>query len=218
MKTDREIACDTSVLRMLGADDHESYGHTLIDLAEKISHSPFPFATGMSGSMAQMQRRIINIATYQKESFQKVFPASWPIFSSRLFWQASSLSCPSMPPTAAAMPSRSRAGTSHTSTWMIPLEKTRAVLSCTMPKMTHGRSTIRNAPSHASRLFPPIRYTAPCSGLKPGSSRRNSLCWNGTDNTMPMRHGTATRRCSRPCRIRLHGIFRRSTGRQDSLP
>lgn len=71
MKTDREIACDTSVLRMLGADDHESYGHTLIDLAEKISHSPFPFATGMSGSMAQMQRRIINIATYQKESFQK---------------------------------------------------------------------------------------------------------------------------------------------------
>ncbi len=71
MKTDREIACDTSVLDILEADDHERYGHTLIDLAEKISRASFPFATGMSGSMAQMQRRIINIANYQKESFHK---------------------------------------------------------------------------------------------------------------------------------------------------
>lgn len=71
MKTDREIACDTSVLDMLETDDHERYGHTLIDLAEKISRASFPFATGMSGSMAQMQRRIIHIANYQKESFHK---------------------------------------------------------------------------------------------------------------------------------------------------
>ena len=71
MKNDREIACDTSVLNLLGMDACQDYGTTLINFAEKTSRSPFPFAAGISGSMAQVQKRILNIATYQPVSFRK---------------------------------------------------------------------------------------------------------------------------------------------------
>lgn len=71
MKTDREIACDTSVLKLLDEDAYEDYGNTLINFAEKVSLTPFPFAAGMSGSMKQMQKRIRNIAGYHPASFRK---------------------------------------------------------------------------------------------------------------------------------------------------
>lgn len=71
MRTDREIACDTSVLKLLGTDEYQDYGNALINFAEKISRSPFPFAAGISGSMAQMQKRIVNIANYRKASFRQ---------------------------------------------------------------------------------------------------------------------------------------------------
>lgn len=71
MKNDREIACDTSVLKMLKEDMYEDYGNTLINFAEKISHLSFPFTTGISGSMAQMKKRILNIANYHPISFRK---------------------------------------------------------------------------------------------------------------------------------------------------
>lgn len=71
MRSDREIACDTSVLKLLKSDDHVAYGNTLINFAEKISLTPFPFASGISGNMKQMKRRILNIASYEKPTLQK---------------------------------------------------------------------------------------------------------------------------------------------------
>ena len=71
MLNDREIACDTSVLTMLEEGAYEDYGNTLINLAEKISHSPFPFAAGLGGNKKQIERRIINIILYEKPTFQK---------------------------------------------------------------------------------------------------------------------------------------------------
>lgn len=71
MRNDREVACDTSVLKMLEEDDYEDYGNTLINFAEKISLTPFPFSTGISGNMKQMKKRIINIASYEKPSVWK---------------------------------------------------------------------------------------------------------------------------------------------------
>ena len=70
MRSDRETACDAAVLDLLDENDYENYGHTLLGLAEKISFTPFPFAVGISGSMKQMQKRIIQIATYKKPSAQ----------------------------------------------------------------------------------------------------------------------------------------------------
>ncbi len=71
MRNDREVACDSSVLKMLGADFHEDYGNTLINFVEKVSLTPFPFAAGLGGNMKQMKRRIINISSYEKPTFRK---------------------------------------------------------------------------------------------------------------------------------------------------
>lgn len=71
MCNDREVACDTSVLKMLKEESYEDYGNTLINFAEKISLTPFPFTAGLSGSMKQMKQRIINIASYENPSIWK---------------------------------------------------------------------------------------------------------------------------------------------------
>ena len=71
MRGDREIACDSSVLNLLKSDDYVTYGNTLINFAEKISLTPFPFSSGIGGNMKQMKRRILNIASYEKPTLQK---------------------------------------------------------------------------------------------------------------------------------------------------
>nr|MDE6852348.1 BlaR1 family beta-lactam sensor/signal transducer [Lachnospiraceae bacterium] len=68
MRCEREIACDSSVLQMLPETEYENYGNTLINFAEKISLSPFPFVTGIGGNKKQIRKRILNIANYRKES------------------------------------------------------------------------------------------------------------------------------------------------------
>lgn len=73
MRSEREIACDSSVLQMLRETEYENYGNTLINLAEKISRenfffTPFPFFTGIGGNMKQIQKRILNISKYKKKS------------------------------------------------------------------------------------------------------------------------------------------------------
>lgn len=68
MRNDREIACDSAVLDLLKEEDYVDYGNTLIQFAEKISLSPFPFASGISGSIRQIKKRIINITGYHPES------------------------------------------------------------------------------------------------------------------------------------------------------
>ncbi|ASM69047.1 BlaR1 family beta-lactam sensor/signal transducer [Blautia hansenii] len=71
MRNDREIACDTSVLKMLKADDYVAYGNTLLNLAGKLSLTPHPFVSGISGNMKQMKRRILSIASYEKPTAKK---------------------------------------------------------------------------------------------------------------------------------------------------
>ncbi|MDE5782609.1 MAG: BlaR1 family beta-lactam sensor/signal transducer [Lachnospiraceae bacterium] len=71
MYCDREVACDTSVLKMLDKKSYNDYGNSLINFAEKISFTTFPFFSGISGNMKQMKKRIINIASYKKPSLLK---------------------------------------------------------------------------------------------------------------------------------------------------
>lgn len=59
----------SGIIIILFENAYVEYGNTLINFAEKISLSPFPFASGLSGNMKQMKRRIINIASYKKPSF-----------------------------------------------------------------------------------------------------------------------------------------------------
>lgn len=71
MRIDREVACDTSVLKLLTVDDYQNYGNTLINFAEKMSMTSFPFATGIGGNIKQLKRRIINITSYKKPTLMK---------------------------------------------------------------------------------------------------------------------------------------------------
>ena len=71
MRCDREVACDTSVLKMLEENSYEAYGSTLINFAEKVSLTPFPFVSGIGGSMAHIQKRILNIANYRPVTFKR---------------------------------------------------------------------------------------------------------------------------------------------------
>ena len=66
IRSDREIACDTAVLKVLGEENALAYGNTLIHLAEKMSLDIFSSVSGMSGTMRQLTRRIRCIAAYQK--------------------------------------------------------------------------------------------------------------------------------------------------------
>lgn len=76
MRNDRELACDASVLGILSEKDYGMYGHTLLNFAEKISLFSFPFAPGLGGSGKQMQRRIRNIASYQKPTLRRTIKST----------------------------------------------------------------------------------------------------------------------------------------------
>ena len=71
MCNDREIACDTSVLNMLAEESYRDYGNTLINYAEKVSHIHILFTASLSGNKKQLEKRILNIASYKKPSFTK---------------------------------------------------------------------------------------------------------------------------------------------------
>lgn len=71
MRSDRELACDTAVLELLGESDRQNYGYTLLRLAEKRSLTAFPSALGIGGNQKQMQKRIRNIASYRIPSVRK---------------------------------------------------------------------------------------------------------------------------------------------------
>ena len=94
MKSDREVACDASVLALLDEKAYGDYGNTLINFAEKVSLNPFPFATGLSGNMTQMKQRILNISSYQKPSVWKKITGItvWGITSAAFFILAPILS------------------------------------------------------------------------------------------------------------------------------
>ncbi|MCI8417187.1 MAG: BlaR1 family beta-lactam sensor/signal transducer [Lachnospiraceae bacterium] len=70
MRNDQEVACDTSVLDMLEADDCEAYGYALLRFAEKVSRSPSPFAAGLGGAGKQLEQRILHIASYKKPTLR----------------------------------------------------------------------------------------------------------------------------------------------------
>lgn len=64
MQNDCEVACDSSVLQLLKKEQYQDYGNTLINFAQKVSSSPFSFASPLGGTMSQMKKRIRNIASY----------------------------------------------------------------------------------------------------------------------------------------------------------
>lgn len=100
MRSDREIACDASVLELLDEKEYEAYGHTLLNFAEKISHASFPFSAGISSTKKQMRKRILHISSYQKPSVRQKIKgcAVWSLLAIVLIGLSPMLSAYAAPP------------------------------------------------------------------------------------------------------------------------
>ncbi len=68
MRNDRELACDASVLSLLGEEDCTDYGYTLLRFAGKLSGTAYPLSAGLAGTRKQITKRIMSIASYRPEN------------------------------------------------------------------------------------------------------------------------------------------------------
>ncbi|SDM44534.1 BlaR1 family beta-lactam sensor/signal transducer [Sediminibacillus halophilus] len=69
MRLDREIACDSAVLKTLDQDNYAAYGDTIIKFAEKsISASRFAMVNQLASSKQHLKERIVRIAAFKTES------------------------------------------------------------------------------------------------------------------------------------------------------
>ncbi len=198
IRTDREIACDTSVLEIIGEDSRIDYGNTLINFAEKISFSPFQFSLGINGNAAQIRKRILNIAGYRPATVRR-----------KLYGL---LSC---------------VLTAILLSGFLPALSSRAADTDRYHGRENGRnisdldlSTYFGAYDGSFVLYEAAsdswqlrltRSTAPCSAFSQASSPGRIRGYPGTGRIMPSIPGTRTRLWNLPCLILSHGIFRRST-------
>ncbi|MCP1306897.1 M56 family metallopeptidase [Paenibacillus tyrfis] len=71
MREDQEMAADALALSYIGAEQKESYGHTIIRLLEHyVTLYPTPGMANLSGGKQQIKRRIIMIKNYHKKSYR----------------------------------------------------------------------------------------------------------------------------------------------------
>ncbi|WP_342772291.1 BlaR1 family beta-lactam sensor/signal transducer [Bacillus yapensis] len=69
MRLDREIACDTAVLKSLDTDSYSEYGNTIINFIDRsIRKRTFSLATQLNGSKEQIKKRIERIADFAPET------------------------------------------------------------------------------------------------------------------------------------------------------
>lgn len=69
MRTDREIACDYTVLKGLDEEHVVPYGKTILHFAQMLSRTePLAMTTSIGGPKSQIQKRIESIAHYKKDT------------------------------------------------------------------------------------------------------------------------------------------------------
>ncbi|GIN84419.1 BlaR1 family beta-lactam sensor/signal transducer [Heyndrickxia sporothermodurans] len=69
IRSDRELACDASVLNLLDESRYTEYGYTIIHFADKKYDRAYGrFSTGMGGTKKQLKQRIQSIANYSGDS------------------------------------------------------------------------------------------------------------------------------------------------------
>lgn len=80
MRADRELACDELVLKVLGNEESESYGHTLVSLLKSVKHNRLvPVTIGLSDDHHNLKRRVNMIANFTKK------PVIWSIIGLVVF-------------------------------------------------------------------------------------------------------------------------------------
>lgn len=71
IRSDRELACDASVLNHLDPQACHTYGLTLLNFAQRRSVDTSPFISELGGTKRQMQKRISLIASHRKLTTRK---------------------------------------------------------------------------------------------------------------------------------------------------
>lgn len=72
IQTDREIACDSAVIRQIGTQHRFDYGCTILKYAGRIHRGvSFSAASGLGGRNAQLKQRLSQIAEYSSQSRPK---------------------------------------------------------------------------------------------------------------------------------------------------
>lgn len=183
MRCEREVACDSAVLQMLYETDYEAYGNTLINLAEKISLSPFPFALGIGGSMEQMKRRILNIANFKKATmFQKLQGIAAYVLIAILL-----LGCAPVLSIYASEPDNYHFNDSNQTVTPIDLSKSFGDYdgSFVLYDTNSGSWSIYNMDAATERITPNSTYKIydALLGLESGviTPEHSSMTWNGED-------------------------------------
>ena len=93
MRTEREIACDISVLKRLGKSDYINYGKTIIKCIERLLYpSHLSVTTNMSGSKQQIKKRIEKIAEFTAELKKLKIKSIFMIISCFVLSQVSNIS------------------------------------------------------------------------------------------------------------------------------
>lgn len=74
VRIDREVACDASILRILGENYYIDYGNTIIHYAEQyLRRAAFSLILEFSGGSSQIHRRISEIVQFKMENSKKGF-------------------------------------------------------------------------------------------------------------------------------------------------
>lgn len=80
MRADRELACDELVLKVLGKEESDSYGRTLVSLLKSVKHNRLvPVTIGLSDDRHNLKRRVTMIANFTKK------PVIWSIIGLLVF-------------------------------------------------------------------------------------------------------------------------------------
>ena len=92
MRTDREIACDASVLKLLDEESFSDYGYTIINFITKLSDTSHIFMTAsLGGTKKELRSRIKKIAVYTRETTHMKIK-SFLIFTGLSFFLLSQIS------------------------------------------------------------------------------------------------------------------------------
>ncbi|MBN1480024.1 redoxin domain-containing protein [candidate division KSB1 bacterium] len=85
MRADRELACDELVLKILGKEESDSYGRTLVSLLKSVKHNRIvPVTIGLSDDRHNLKRRVKMITNFTKK------PVIWSIIGLVVFVLAAS--------------------------------------------------------------------------------------------------------------------------------
>lgn len=71
-----EVACDTTVLEIIGEKHLLDYGNTILNFIEQLSHTPFAIVSSIGGTKKQIKKRVLSITAFNTASRYFIFKSN----------------------------------------------------------------------------------------------------------------------------------------------